>query len=89
MRYNINLSPELNEKVSRLAHEFGVSKSSFISIAVGEKVKNYEKMDKIFDGLEQLINDKFSSVCSTHENNAHISHLEAHDEDFNVNVGTY
>lgn len=67
MRIQVNLSEDMNKKVEDYAKQFGVSKSSFCSMLIGQGVMSYDKSLDIMGGLKENIQEQMKKAIETVE----------------------
>ena len=58
MRIQVNLSEEMNNKVENYSKQFGVSKSQFCSMLIGQGVMSYDKTFDMMGGLKESIQEQ-------------------------------
>ena len=65
MRINVNVSDELNSKIENYSKQFGVSKSQFCSMMIGQGVMSYDKTFDMMGGLKDSIQEQMKKAIDT------------------------
>lgn len=65
MRINVNVSDELNNKIENYSKQFGVSKSQFCSMMIGQGVMSYDKTFDMMGGLKDSIQEQMKKAIDT------------------------
>lgn len=65
MRINVNVSDELNNKIENYSKQFGVSKSQFCSMLIGQGVMSYDKTFDMMGGLKDSIQEQMKKAIDT------------------------
>ena len=61
----ISVSPELFEKIDKLAIASGVSRSSYISVLVAESIRQKDIVNKALDDFPSLLAEKLKEFVQT------------------------
>lgn len=69
MRIQVNLSDEMNEKVNEYSKKFGVTKSQFCSMVIGQAVMSYDNALDIMGSMKDVISEQLKkSIDTVNEN---------------------
>lgn len=65
MRVQVNLSDEMNEKVNNYAKKFGVTKSQFCSMVIGQAVMSYDNALDVMGSMKDVIAKQLEKSIDT------------------------
>lgn len=65
MRINVNLSDELNSKAEYYSKKFGVSKSQFCSMLIGQGIMAYDNANDMMGGLKEVVQEQMKNAIKT------------------------
>lgn len=65
MRVQVNLSDEMNEKVNSYAKKFGVTKSQFCSMVIGQAVMSYDNALDVMGSMKDVLAKQLEKSIDT------------------------